>query len=242
MKYLRAIVLIIGLLTHSIASADNKPVIQVGYYEFPPFTYTDEQGSAQGSILELCRTLLTSKGYSVTFTGMPSARLYAKLISGDIDMWLGAPGKPELASYVLEGTQHIGDVSLGLFYHPDAEAPALPSGLKDKKIILISGYSYWPPATQWLTDSSLNLQITHTSQHSSAIAMLMRKRGDYLLNYSAPMHEAQQQLGIEGLQLPYIPISSIPVTFIISRKPAHSQQLLADLEDAYRQHSTQLMP
>ncbi len=133
MKYLRAVVLIIGLLTHLIASADSKPVIQVGYYEFPPFTYTDKQGSPQGSMLELCRALLSSKGYSVTFKGMPSARLYAKLISGDIDMWLGAPGKPELANYVLESTQQIGEVSLALFYHPDATAPQLPNDLKDKK-------------------------------------------------------------------------------------------------------------
>lgn len=238
MKYLRAVVFIIGLFTHCIASADSQPVIKVGYYEFPPLSYTDKQGNPKGSILELCRMLLTDQGYNVIFKGLPSARLYRDLISGDIDIWLGAPGKRELAEHVLESTQRIGDVTLGLFYHPDTPAPELPNDLKDKKIILISGYSYWIPATQWLADSSLNLQTTRTSQHSAAIAMLMRKRGDYLLNYLGPMHAAQQELGLNGLKLPYIPINSIPLTFIVSRKSAQPEQLLNDLETAYITYRT----
>lgn len=241
MRHLRAVVLIIGLFTHVIASADNRPVIKVGYYDFPPITYTDKQGNAQGSFVELCRTLLNSKGYRVIFKDLPSARLYTNLISGDIDMWLGAPGKPELANHVLESTQYIGEASLALFYHPDAPAPELPSDLKDKKIILISGYSYWLPVTQWLADSALNIHTTRTSQHASAIAMLMRNRGDYLLDYLAPMHTAQQELGINGLKLPYIPINSIPLAFIISRKSAQPEQLLNDLEEAYINYKAHLL-
>lgn len=236
MRHLRAVVLIIGFFTHVIASADSRPIITVGYYEFPPITYTDKQGIPQGSFVELCRTLLASKGYRVIFKDLPSARLYTNLISGDIDMWLGAPGKPELAGHVLESSQYIGEASLALFYHPDAPAPTLPNDLKDKKIILINGYSYWPPATQWLADSALNLQTTRTSQHSSAIAMLMRKRGDYLLDYLSPIHIAQQELGINGLTLPFVLINSTPLAFVISRKSAQPEQLLNDLEQAYTNH------
>jgi len=238
MRHARTAVLIIGLFTHFIANADSQPVIKVGYYEFPPFTYTDKQGNPKGAFVELCRTLLTSKGYRVIFKGLPSARLYTNLISGDIDMWFGAPGKPALTGHVLESSQYIDEIILALFYHPDAPAPELPIGLKDKKIILISGYSYWSPATQWLADSSLNLQTTRTSQHSSAIAMLMRNRGDYLLNYLSPMQTAQQELGIDGLNIPYIPIKSIPLTFIVSRKSAQPEQLLNDLEIAYITYKT----
>lgn len=241
MRHLRAVVLIIGIFTHYIASADSQPVVTVGYYDFPPIAYTDKQGNPQGSFVELCRTLLTSKGYRVIFKDLPSARLYSNLISGDIDMWLGAPGKPALANHVLESSQYIDEVTLALFYHPDAPAPELPSDLKDKKIILISGYSYWLPATQWFTDSSLNLKTTRTSQHSSAIAMLVRKRGDYLLNYLPPMHTAQQELGIDGLKIPYISIKSIPLTFIISRKSAQPEQLLNDLESAYINYRARLL-
>lgn len=240
MKYVRVVLLIIGLCTQVIASADSRPVIKVGYYEFPPFSYTDRHGSAKGSLVELSSTLLMSKGYRVTFKALPSARLYAQLISGEVDMWLGAPGKPELAQHVLESRQQVGEVSLALFYHPDAPAPELPNDLKDKKIILISGYSYWLPASQWLADSSLNLHTSRTSQHASAIAMLMRKRGDYLLNYLGPMHAAQQKLGLDGLKLPYILINNIPLTFIISRKSAQPEQLLNDLDTAYINHRIRL--
>ncbi len=240
MKLLRVALLIIGLFTQVIAHADNRPLIKIGYYEFPPYSYTDKHGSAQGSLIELSRTLLMSKDYRVIFKGLPSARLYTQLISGEIDMWLGAPGKPELANHVLESRQQIGEVSLALFYHPDAPAPKLPSDLKDKKIILISGYSYWLPASQWLSDKTLNIRTTRTSQHSSAIAMLMRKRGDYVLNYISPMYSAQQKLGLDGLELPYIAINSIALTFIVSRKSAQPEQLLKDLDTAYINHRIRL--
>ncbi|WP_178087302.1 ABC transporter substrate-binding protein [Pseudomonas sp. C27(2019)] len=233
MRHLRAVLLIIGFFTHVAAIADSRPTITVGYYDFPPVSYTDKQGTPQGSFVQLCRTLLTSKGYRVIFKDLPSARLYANIISGDIDIWLGAPGKPALAGHVLESSLYLGEASLALFYHPDAPAPKLPNDLKDKKIILINGYSYWPPATQWLADNALNLQVTRTSQHSSAIAMLMRKRGDYLLDYLSPIQAAQQELGINGLRLPYILINSTPLAFVISRKSAQPEQLLKDLEQAY---------
>lgn len=240
MKYVRVVLLIIGLFTQMIASADNRPVIKVGYFEFPPFSYTDRHGNPQGSLIELSRTLLISKGYRVIFKDLPSARLYTQLISGKIDMWLGAPGKPELANHVLESRQQIDEVSLALFYHPDAPPPELPSALKNKKIILISGYSYWLPASQWLSNKTLNIRTTRTSQHASAIAMLMRRRGDYLLNYIGPMHSAQQKLGIDALKLPHIILSSIPLTFIVSAKTAQPEQLLNDIDTAYINHRIRL--
>lgn len=230
MKYLRAMLLIIGVFAGCIANIHAQQLITVGYYEFPPAAYTDSQDQPAGYTLELCHKLLTEAGYDVAFKALPSARLYSQLISGDIDIWLGAPNKPELAGHTLESSKIIGDITLAVFYHPDAKKPRLPEDLKNKKIILIGGYSYWPPATQWLADKTLNLKLTRTSQHDSAIAMLMRKRGDYLFDYLEPMHDAQRKLGLDELPLPYITIHSTPATFIVSRQTPNAEKVLADLE------------
>lgn len=237
MKYLHSVLLTISVVIFSIASAQAKQLITVGYYEFPPASYTDSANNPAGYTLELGRKLLTRAGYEVAFKALPSARLYAELISGDIDLWLGAPNKPELAGHTLESTRVIGEVTLAVFYHPKAKPPRLPDDLKDKKIILIGGYSYWPPASQWLTDSSLNLKLTRTSQHTSAIAMLMRKRGDYLFDYLEPMKYAQEQLGLHDLSLPYIKIHSASATFILSKQTLNAAKVFADLEAQFDQDS-----
>ncbi len=237
MRHLRAVFFIFGVSASFIANAQTKPLVTVGYYEFPPAAYTDSSNNPAGYTLELGHTLLTNAGYDVVFKALPSARLYAQLISGDIDLWLGAPNKPELAGHTLESSKIIGEITLAVFYHPEAEPPRLPDDLKNKKIILIGGYSYWPPATKWLADSTLNLTLTRTSQHDSAIAMLMRKRGDYLFDYLEPMRDAQKQLGLDELSLPYIKIHSAPATFIVSKRAEQAQQLLLDLESQFDNYS-----
>lgn len=233
MKYLRAILLTTVVFSTFIASAHSKQLVTVGYYEFPPASYTDSSNNPAGYILDIGRVLLTNAGYDVEFKALPSARVYGQLISGDIDLWFGAPSKPELVGHTLEGTRVLGEITLGVFYHPGSKPPRLPDDLKGKKIILIGGYSYWPPVAQWLTDSSLNLTLTRTSQHTSAIAMLTRNRGDYLFDYVEPMRDAQKKIGIDELSLPYVKVHSTPATFIVSKHAQNAQQILADLETQF---------
>lgn len=236
MQYLRIALRVIGLLIAVTLNAHAKPTITVGYYEFPPISYTDDTGTATGSALNLSHTLLTSQGYDVVFKGLPSARLYAQLISGEVDLWLGSTDKVGLNGHVIESSKRISEVTLALYYHPSDPPPQLPSDLHNKSIITITGYSYWPPVTDWLADPALHIQAIRTSKHTSSIAMLLRKRGDYLLNYLQPMEDSKQQLGIAELKLPYLAIRTVPLTFIISKKSAYSKQLLEELESAYEGH------
>lgn len=232
MSYLRTLLLSIGLLCTLTLSAEPQPTVTVGYYEFPPLSYTDANGKPQGSGIKLAESMLTELGYNIVFKGLPSARLYAQLIAGEVDLWPGSLGKQELAGHVLESSIYISEATLALFYHPLTPAPQLPDGLQNKKIILISGYSYWPPVTEWLADPKLNITTVRTSKHEAATAMLLRNRGDYLLNYITPMQEAQQQLGMTEIKLPYVSINSMPLTFIISKKSPYASQLLKGLEEA----------
>lgn len=233
MKFLSIIVLVISLLTPYTLNAEPKTSITVGYYEFPPITYTDKTGQAQGCSINLYRQLLAETNYAVTFKNLPPARLYLQLISGEVDLWFGVPGKTELAEHVIESEMLISEANLALFYHPDAPPPVLPHDLTDKTVILINGYSYSPQAMAWLNDKQLNITTTRTRQHRSAIAMLLRRRGDYLLNYTEPMHYAQQQLNIDNLYLPYVPVQTIPGTFVVSKKSPHAPHLLDELEAAF---------
>ena len=230
MPYLRSLFFILCLGMNWGALAQEKKVVTVGYLEFPPSTYTSRSGAARGTEIRLCRTLLSNAGYTAVFKALPSARLYAQLIAGDIDLWIGTPNKPELQGHTLESNRIISEVTLAVFYRPQAQAPLLPDDLKNKQVIVIGGYSYWPPVSQWLTDPTLGLKQARTSQHASAIEMLMRKRGDYLFDYVEPMLDTQKRLGVPAQNLPYIKVHSTPLSFIISKRSRYAEQLLADID------------
>jgi len=211
--------------------AQDRQTLVVGYYEFPPISYTDEQGRSQGSALSYAQHVLNELGYHVEFRALPSARLYKDLISGEVNIWMGALGKTELKSHTLESRHVIDKIRLALYYHPGEAAPSLPHDLRNKKIIAIKGYSYWEKVNNWLNDRNLNTQLVLASSHTSAIAMLLKKRGDFLLSYQEPMTFSKEKLGIISLEIPFLELQQIPFSFIVSKQSQYSQALLQSIDE-----------
>lgn len=216
-------------LAHS--APPTQAPLTVGYYEFPPAIYSDPQQRARGPVAELTRRVLRRAGYRARFRSLPSARLYAGLKSGSVDLWAGAPGKPELAVHTLESRHTLGRIHLNLYYRPDTPPPRIPEDLAGQGVILISGYSYWPEIIDMLQDPALGVRVVHTSNHESALQMLRYRRANYVLDYQAPVSQARQRLRLG--ELPFLPISEVPIHFIVSRYAADSEAVLAALDRAY---------
>nr|WP_322980584.1 transporter substrate-binding domain-containing protein [Pseudomonas sp. C11] len=228
----RFCLLLFALLWLPVAQAtDGTRHIQVGYYEFPPYTYTDAQGEPAGPGLALTRRLLQQAGYTGDFRSYPGARLYSGLRDGSVQLWLGAPGKPELAAHTLEGRNLLGEITLNLYFLRDTLLPRLPEDLKDRSLILITGYSYWQAVNDWLEDPALNLTLHRTASHTSALEMLQRRRGDFLLDYQTPVEQARRRLGMA--ELPFVQLQHLPLKFIYSRAWPGAERLRDDLEQAY---------
>ncbi|WP_241492048.1 substrate-binding periplasmic protein [Pseudomonas sp. TTU2014-080ASC] len=208
-----------------------RPHVHVGFYEFAPYSYTDQSNRPQGSILELTGRLLKRAGYEAEFRSYPSARLYHGLQDGSIHIWPGAPGKPDLVDYTLESQSLIGEIPLNLYFRSDMPAPTLPGDLKNQRLILLNGYTYWPPISQWLNDSALNIQQLRTNTHASALAMLQHRRGDYLLDYQAPIELERKRQKIT--ELSYIELQRIPSKLVISKKAPAAEELRKALDQAY---------
>lgn len=207
------------------------PVLDVGYYEFPPYTYTAPDGSTRGSGADLVRRILLKAGYRANFRSLPSARLYLGLQDGSVQLWAGAPGKPELVGSTLECERTLGHVDLNLYRLPSHAAPRLPQGLTGSRIILISGYSYWKPITDLLDDPHLKLELHRTSTHVAALQMLERDRGDYLIDYQAPVEQARQELNMAPLA--FDTLYSVPTKLIVSRHAPDAERLREQLDHAY---------
>ena len=214
-----------------MAAPEPKRSLTVGYYDFPPAIYSDTAGQAQGPLVDLTRAVIERAGYTATFRALPSARLYAGLRDGSIDLWPGAPGKPELAADTLEGKVTLTAISLNLYHRADTPPPVLPQSLAGRGVIVINGYNYWPGVNQMLNDPNLDIRLHRTSTHTSALQMLVHRRADFLLDYQVPVKQAQQQLGMAPL--PYQTLHRVPIRFIASRRAPDTEALLQALDRAY---------
>lgn len=227
--FLYSAALIFSCLT-SLTHAQQPKELIIGFDDFPPITYVDEQGQSQGTALNYAQQVLEELGYRVKFRALPSARLYKELISGKVNIWMGALGKSELKNHTLESRYSIEQINLALYYPLEQVTPSLPYDLKNKKIITIKGFSYWEKVNTWLNDKDLNIKVIQASSHTSAIAMLLKKRGDFLLSYQEPMSFTRQALGIESLQLPFIVLQKIPLSFILSKQTPHAHSIMQAID------------
>ena len=209
------------------------PSVHVGYYEFPPYSYTDKHGQPRGAILALTRRLLEHAGYRAELRSYPSARLYNGLQDGSVQLWPGAPGKVDLREHTLEARTSLGEIVLNLYFRRDTLLPRLPEDLKNRGMILITGYSYWQPIRELLDDPQLGIQQHRTATHTAALEMLQRKRGDFLLDYQTPVEQARRRLGMS--ELPFVQLQRIPLKFIVSKHAPGAAKLRDDLDRAYQE-------
>jgi polar amino acid transport system substrate-binding protein len=217
----------------ALAQNAPDPTVTVGFYEFPPYSWTDESGKPRGSILALTERLLRHAGYRGEYRSLPGARLYAGLQDGSVHLWAGAGGKTELEGHTYEARHSMGNLSLALYHRQDTPPPKIPEGLRNKGIIVITGYSYWKQVNDLLADPTMSISTHRTSTHASALEMLLRKRGDYLLDYQAPVEQTRKALGLSPL--PYTVLQHIQLRLIASRHAAGGQHLLDDLDRAYEE-------
>ena len=215
----------------SLAGVPQRETVTLRYLEFPPYSFTNAEGLPDGSIIRLTRRLLMQAGYPADIRSAPSARLYGGLADGSIHLWPGAPGVPQLKGLTLESRYQVAEVNLNLYHRSDTPAPALPEGLRDKRVILLTGYTYRPPVSDWLKDPQLGIKPTQTSSHASALAMLKLRRGDFLIDYQSPVERELQARNQPPL--PYITLHRLPIKLIISRAAPNSRQLRDDLDRAY---------
>ncbi len=217
--------------TLSLAGVPQRETVTVRYLEFPPYSFTNSEGQPDGSIIRLTQRLLRQAGYPAAFRSAPSARLYGGLADGSIHLWPGAPGVPQLQGLTLESRYEVAEVNLNLYHRGDTPAPLLPEGLRNKRVILLTGYTYRPPVSDWLKDPQLGIKSTQTSSHASALAMLKLRRGDFFIDYQSPVERELQARNLAPL--PYITLHRLPIKLIISKAAPNSQQLRDDLDRAY---------
>src|SRR5690554_240948 len=185
-------VVLISLCYSALVHAEDQDpysmkAVRVAYVEFPPITYRTAEGEPAGEFVEITKKVAAEAGYELEFLYLPVARTYLYLKDGTVDLWLGLSATPVLKEAVLESWISPIPVELSAWYREDTEPLVHMDQLHGSMVILIGGYTYGG-LRYWLEEQP-DIRITEAPNHRSAVDMLKRKRGDYLLDYRQPVRE-----------------------------------------------------
>lgn len=223
-KRLLTTLFIIGLNTLTQVLA--KP-LTFGYVEIPPFTYTNEDGKADGFIMDLVDRTFKKANVEYTTISLPAIRLKEYLKYGKVDVWVGIYSSTDYGDVAHIGQKAFSYLTLNAYFIGDKQAITKKQQLKDQSIITMHGYSYGGLA-EYIADSANNVKDNKTKTHESAFNMLKSKRGDYVLGYHLPAQQYLESNPITELQ--HSLISQLPMYFIVSKQTPNAEQVIEHLE------------
>lgn len=222
----------LSLLAFSIpvagnASQSDTRTLRAAYTDFPPLTYTDENGEPAGYFVRFCEQIAANAGYDLQWRELPIGRIYMFLRSGKVDFWAGLGGLPHIQGAVVESTPPIGNLTLAAFHLSQTPSVNEFDDLKGTRLILMSGYTYLGTIDHVLgAEDTTAYTAPH---HESAMRMLAMGRGDYLLHYLEPMREVLRKMPLEGLRWSKLMTSRL--AFVVSRETAGHGEIMERLEE-----------
>jgi polar amino acid transport system substrate-binding protein len=217
------------------ALAAETQTIRMGYIEFSPVFYTDDNGVAQGLLVDLARQVVPAAGYRLKLESLPVKRMAKSLVKGDIDLWAGLKTLEGFEGTTFAGDSNLLQICLNVYALGEKPAISKKEDLNRKMIIGLRGFSYGGWVT-YLKDPANEIDFIEVDSHQSALKVLERnnKTGTkcYLLDYEQPVDKALRTCPVANLMKN--PLSCLDAYFVVSKKTPHARTVLKRLESTYK--------
>lgn len=213
------------------ARADNAiGTIKVGCVEFPPLSFTNPHGAADGSAIALIAAILDQAGLAWEAKCLPGARLMASLRDGSAHVAM-LIRHPDIAGAALYSQSPMAYLDLDGYRMAGTPPLADMDSLRGKRVILLRGYGYggW---SEFFKDPRNAMQISFADSHQAAFRMLASGHGDYLLDYREPAMRALGDAVPPGLQ--HELLARLECYFLVSKKAPDAEALLRRIEDGFQ--------
>lgn len=209
----------------------KKTVLKVGYIEFPPVFFTNEDGEPEGNLITLASKVLPKAGYDWAASSYPTKRMVKMIITGELDLWIGLATLPPFKNTTYVGESTVATIELNAYRIGDKEDIHTKEDLIDKDIIIMRGYSYggW---VDFIKDPKNNINHIEINAHKQGLLMLYADRADYFLDYTGPINNE-----LKSIEIPYLAsnrISALEARFVVSKKTKDGKKVLKNLESAYK--------
>lgn len=225
--------ILIGLLCVVLllpAGVWARPVLKLGYIEFPPYYFTNERGQAEGHLIELSRLLADAAGYDLDVRALPTRRAAKMLAAGEIDFWLGLATITEQTEQVLTSQVVVDKIQLQMYSLsplPDVVDKEYVAG---RKVVMLRGYRYGGWA-DFIQAPESNTDFYLANNHRQAVKMLVGRGYDFLLDYRLPINRTLKK--IDAPPLFVTDIFSLNVHILVSAHHPQAHGLLKQFESAY---------
>jgi len=235
--------IITSLFVFSIMSpyaVAKTKILRLGYIEFHPYFYTNGQGNPEGIFIDIAEKVFREAGFRLEAVQLPTKRMAAYLGDGEIDVWMGLKTLPEFEGKAYLGNSVLAELVLRAYMIGEKPYLHIKEDLKNKKIIVLRGYSYggW---IHYLKYPSNNIELLKADSHQAAFQMLNAGRADYVLDYRRPSEVVLQQTDITDIR--FSDMAAFPCFFVVSKKLPQGQIILDLLEHAFQKLKLQgLLP
>ncbi len=207
------------------------PLLQAAYVEFPPLTYTDQDGNPAGRYIALSEQVAAKAGYRLHWRELPISRIYLFLQAGRLDFWPGVGGLPHIQPWVVESQHTLMFLTLSAFHLASTPSVDDFNDLEGHRLIVMAGYTYLG-AIDHLKNNP-DTRFYSAPGHEAGLRMLTMGRGDYLIDYIQPMLEVLKRHPVNDLQTSELMSSRL--AFVMSRYTVNVEQVMSRFDDAYEE-------
>jgi len=210
--------------------------IIIGYVEFYPYTYTDNN-KPSGIFIEKTQTIFdyykkNIKEINYIYKSLPAARLFESLKNGSVHIFIGIKEIPSIQPYTYNGNEVIGNIEMRIYYLNKTPLKIIRNveDFKEESVILIRGYGYTGWA-DWIKKN--NIQYIEALDHYNAFELLQFERAKFLLEYKEPAEMVIKDKKYDNLN--YQVVKKLDCFFIVSKKLENAEILLKNLDNIHKQ-------
>jgi polar amino acid transport system substrate-binding protein len=226
--------LVSGIL---VAPVFSQP-LKIGYVEFPPMTYTDNNGMPAGYIMDIAVKSLEKAGFEWTAVSLPPKRMVKSLATGLTQVWLGLATMPQFKGTTYVGKTVVEQLILRAYTIGNNPPIRKYQDLSGKTILLLRGYSYG----DWITfikDPANKVRYLELDSHVGAFKRLKKLSTRipeiYLLDYKHPSETVLRQMDLPDIR--FNQISTLDIHFVVTRKMDGAKAILDRIETAFQELS-----
>ncbi len=223
--------ILLCVVTLLLATAVRAQPVKVVYVDFKPYTFTNEQGEADGLLNLLTRKVLNEAGLEAEFREMPLLQMYEEINRGDLDIAFLMGAFPVWKHVMIFGREPLARLQLQVYFTDNMPPVRSSQDLRGKSALLVKGYTYGY-MRDYLQFPENRVQLTLADNHREAFETLASGRNIYLLDYLRPAEETVLKMQLPGLM--QRTLSQVPIYWAVSKRSPQAQGLLATLEATYQ--------
>lgn len=217
-----------GVAAPTTGQSGPEPLV-VGYVDFPPFTYTNEQGRAAGYLNEITRQVAEHLEQPLVFREMPAARLERGLRSGRVDVFQGIRVFADQSDQVRASDQVLLPIDLMVYQRPGDTGCEGQERFAGARVGILRGYEYGGLYNRLAEAGDVELMALNS--RSSAYRVLINERVDCVLDYRRPARVALKKLGNPALDS--VLLRRLETHWVVSEAQGSARNLLERFQAAH---------